>query len=535
MRYSKIYIPTVKDGLPGSEALNYRLLHKAGYIRKNAVGHYSFLPLGSMLVHKLKGIFENKLSDLGCFEVHLPELVSMEDFYQQIAVGNLSYKELPVGGWRVKACAAEKVRPRLGLLQSKSWISIEGFKLLEDMEALKLEHQNAAKAFEDILNSLKVDFIKADQLSWACRGEFDKILLLPYANGEDIIASCKRCNRLTARDSMKCIPAERHKVIEKELKMKHTPGAKTITEVAQYLKEDASSIVKTLIYKADEKLYGILIKGDRGLSEVKLKNILNCYNLRPADEKEVFEATGAEVGFAGPIGLKAEIVCDYEVAAMKGLIIGANKTDYHYLNAVIDRDFKADIITDIRSCTIEDKCPECGGDIEFIKGFVLGKIRKHGSFANELQELQFINKQGSLDNIYIIDFEYNLNRIIAAVAEKNSDSAGLKMPNGLAPFDIVVMAVHSDNEAQTHAAIQIYNALKALKYNVLLDDRTDRVSVKYIDAELIGIPLRITVGRKINEDIVELKYRDGDMQEVRINDILEVLLDHEVEHAEEIS
>ncbi|MDF2531008.1 MAG: prolyl-tRNA synthetase [Clostridia bacterium] len=535
MRYSKIYIPTVKDGLSGSEALNYKLLHKAGYIRKSAAGYYTFLPLGSMLLNRLKYIFENKLTDLGCFEVQLPALLSIEDFYQQIAAGRLTYKEFPIGGWRVKTCIAERIRPRLGLMQSKSWIAIEGFKLIEDAETLKREHQNAVEIFKAILNSLKVDFIEADQISWACRGGFDKVLMLPYANGEDHVASCKSCNRLIAIDSMECMPVESHHEIIKERRIKHTPQVKTITEVAEYLKTEERNIVKTLIYKADKKLYGILIRGDRGLSEVKLKKTLNCHSLRPADEKEVFEATGAEVGFAGPIDLKAEIVCDYEVAAMKSIIIGANQTDYHYLDAVIGRDFKVDIITDIRNCTVEDKCPECGGDIDFIKGFVLGKVRKLDSLYTDIQELKFINKQGGFSNIYIVDFEFNLNRILAAVAEKNHDAAGLIMPKVLAPFDIVVMAVHSDNESQSGAAIQIYDALKALNYNVLLDDRADRFASKLIDAELMGIPLRITVGRKISEEIVELKYRKRDMQEARINDILEILVDYEVEHAEEIS
>jgi prolyl-tRNA synthetase len=534
MLYSKIYIPTVKDAMPETEALNFRLLHKAGFVRRNSAGIFSYLPLGNMLLQRLKSLFGRKLEELGCYEVHLPSSVYMEDFYSNIISNRISYKELPIGAWHTKTYLNESIRPRLGLLQSKAWDTIEGFKLVENLETLKLKHQEAIEAFGDLYHSLNVDSVVVEQLSWQCCGQFDKLFFHTYNNGEDTVASCQGCGKLTTVDSVDCEIKAQYEEIPKELKLEYTPGVKTIAEVADYLKVDARNIVKTLIYKADEKLYGVLIRGDRELSEAKLKKTLNCHSLRAANEKEVFEATNAEVGFAGPIGLQAEIICDYEVASMKNVIVGANKTDYHYSNAINGRDFEASIFADLRNCTVEDKCPLCGGNIVLAKGFILGKVRMLGDQYTAKQELSFINSQNGFDSIYIMDFELNINRILAVVAEKNNDKAGLILPKSLAPFDIVIMAVHNDNEAQTSTALQIYNTLKALNYNVLLDDRADRVSIKFTDSELIGVPLRITVGRKISEGIVELKYRNKEMQEACINDILELLVDYEVEHAETI-
>jgi len=533
MQYSKIYIPTVKDAVQESEALNYRLLHKAGYARKNAAGIFSLLPLGNRVLQRLISIIEDRLEAFDIFEIFLSPTVSIEDFYKNIMTGKKSAKELSIGAWHRKTNIVEGIRPRLGLLQPKVWEAIEGFKLLENMDALNIEHNIAVEAYRKIMRDLNVDFIEVEQLSWKFSGEWDKVFLLPYENGEDSIVRCTGCGKSTMVDSMACEAISQAAEPELELKMEYTPQVKTIAELTEYLGVEASDIVKTLIYKGDDKLYGVLIKGNRELSEAKLKKTMNCHVLRPATAEEVFEATNSEVGFAGPIGLKAEIICDYEVAAIKNVIVGANKTDYHYMNVVLGRDFEAKTIADLRNCDAMDKCPECGVNIQLIRGFSLGQVRKIGSSHTNKQELMVINNQGSPEYFYILDFELNLFRILAAVVEANHDDVGLVMPRQLAPFDVVVMAVHSDNEVQTNAAIQIYEDLNALNYHVLLDDRIDRVSLKFKDSELIGIPLRITVGRKINEGIIELKYRNEEMQEAHINNLTELLLTNEAEHVKE--
>lgn len=522
MRYSKIYIPTVKDVMQETEALNYRLLHKAGYIRKNSAGLFSFLPLGRKVLLNLIGLIGCRLEHSGCFELHLPASVTEEDFYRNIMSARPSFKELPIGGWYIKEYIQESIRPRMGLLQPKAWEAMEGFKLLDGMDSLSNEHQSMVELLVSLLTDLNIDFLEAQQLSADCIGESDTVFILPDEKGEDTAVKCSNCGIIKTIDSLKCTAKTQDEEIPKELKLEFTPQVKTIADVADYLGVEAASIVKTLIYNADGKLYGILLRGDRELSEVKLKEVLKCQSLRPANEKEVFEATGAEVGFAGPIGLKTEIICDFEAAAVRNIIVGANKTNHHYVNAVIGRDFNATVIVDLRCCAADDKCPECGGDIVAIKGFDLGNVRKHGTQYAEKHGLAFVNSQGSSSGINIMEFKVHIYRLLAALAEKNNDEAGLILPKPVAPFEIIVMAVHFDNEAQKAAAEQIYNTLEAMGYNVLLDDREDRISVKFKDSELIGIPLRITIGRKISEGIVEVKFREAAMQEMQ----LDVLIEH---------
>jgi len=534
MRYSKIYVPTVKDVVPDSEALNYRLLYKAGFVRRNSAGIFSFLPFGYRVLERLKDLVDSKMEMLNCHEMHLPHSVSKEDMMQSILSSKLSYRELPIGAWFVREKASEGIRPRLGLLQSKSWRVVEGFKFVEDMTSLKDEGKIAADAYRAFLHELGIAYLEAERLSWDCIGETDRVFLLPYANGEDIIASCSCCGKYYMADSMPSGRIEQEQEAEAELSLVYTPQVKTIGEVAAYLGVEASQIVKTLVYNADGKLYGVLIRGDRELSEVKLKSLLKCRSLRPATEKEVFEATKAEIGFAGPIGLDAEILCDNEAAAMKNVVVGANKTDHHYVNAVVGRDFEASRTSDLRSCTAADKCLDCDGDIEFSKGFVLGTIRKRDGGYMERPGFSFTSRQDAISPIYILDVELNLYRLLVAIVEKHNDASGLTMPAQLAPYQVVVMAVHGDNEAQTAAAEQIYQTLIGLNYSVLLDDRMERVSVKFKDSELTGIPLRITVGRKIGEGIVELKYRNRETQEVHVNELIDLMLKNEVGYAESI-
>lgn len=533
MKYSKVYVPTSKDVMQETEALNYRLLYKAGFIRKNAAGVFSFLPFGSRVMDRLEELIEGTLEASGCYKINLPNNVTIEDLLHNILAARLSYKELPMGAWLVKEKSSNIVRARLGLLQPKVWQMIEGFKLVEDRDALSQAHKLMADHFRKMLNDLSIEAVEAERLSWGCIGEMDSVLLLPYENGEDSIASCRSCGKIAMADSMPCSPTMKSTDAGKELVQVYTPQVKTIAEVAEFLNTEAASIVKTLIYKADNKLYGVLIRGDRDLSEFKLKKLLKCRSLRAATAQEVYDATTAEVGFAGPIGLKVEIICDYEVAALSNVVVGANKTDYHYVNAALGRDFLASAIADLRSCSEQDQCDVCGGDIIFSKGFILGTIGKNEGQYLERQGLVFVNNEGNMEQVYMMDFAFNLHRLLAAIVERHHDSAGLLLPRYLAPYEAVVMAVHQDNEEQTAAAVQIYHTLRDMNYDVLLDDRAERASVKFKDFELVGIPLRITVGRKIGEGIVELKYRDKEMQEIHVSHLIDHLLSHEVQHAEE--
>jgi prolyl-tRNA synthetase len=523
-----MYIPTLKEGVQENEPLNYRLLSRAGYIRKSAAGIYCLLPLGAMALGRLQSLIASSLGDRDCFEIKPALTQSLEYTLKLMGVGRLTYKELPLGAWYTKEQEALSIRPRLGLIYPKVWQSLQGFKLVRDEEKLNSEFECIRKPFQTIMEALRINYIEVERLSEHFMGQKDLRLFLPYKSGEESIVRCTKCGKTITMDSLGCSQPYKAEAEEKELNMVHTPGVKTIQDVAGFLNIKASDIVKTLIYRADDRLVGVLIRGDRELSEIKLKNILNCNSLTQANADEVFQATGAEVGFAGPIGLKAQIICDFETAAAKAIVVGANKTDFHYINASIDRDFKADIIADVRCAEASDLCDQCGGDVEMINGFTLAELNKMGKTYTNTLDLTFINSDGALDTIHILNFDFNLYRLLAAAVETGSDEAGICMPKAVAPFDIVVMPVHADNEQQSKAAEEIYGLLQEKGLDVLLDDRNERVGSKFKDSELIGIPLRITIGRKVTEGIVEVKLRTGDMREIHINEIMDYVMENEI-------
>lgn len=534
MKYSRMYIPTSKENIQENEALNYKLLNRAGYLRKSAAGVYTFLFLGAKTLDKLQGLIAKTLEDRGCYRLEAPSSQSIDSQFRLIAAGRLSYRELPIGAWFIKERVLDNMRPRLGLLHPRIKLSLQGFKLLRDSKELTMETELLLVQWKELSEALKLDCLKVEALSEHLPGHKDLILFWPYDSGEDRIIRCSKCGKAVTPDSLKCTSANDAFGSEGELKLVHTPETKTIMQVAGFLGKEQKDIVKTLIYKADERLIGALIRGDRELSEIKLKNLLNCQVLAPATAEEVYQATGAEVGFAGPIGLKAGIICDNEVMSMKSMVIGANKTDYHYVDASAFRDFKSDMAADLRCGTKEDACPECGGSVEVIDGFTLAKANKRGAEYAKRQGLVYNGSSGEADLMHILDFEFDLYRLLAAAIESNNDEAGLRLPSDIAPFDIIVMPVHADNEMQQSAALEIYSMLKSKGYDVLFDDRGDRVSVKFKDSELIGIPLRITAGRKAAEGIVEIKPRTGEMTELHIDSLMDYIEGSEVNYAGEI-
>ncbi len=523
MRYSNMYIPTVKDVVPDSEALNYRLLYKAGYLRKSSAGVFILLPMGKRAIDRLKQQISVLLEQAGLFEIALPLKQERESLFKVLTAAKLSYKELPAGLWYGGEKTAEGIRPRLGLLQPKTWESLTGYKL-SDGEEIHMQSQEALSALSrTLLQKLHLDFVEGERLSEDCGGEWDRVFFLPYSSGSEKMLHCSHCGTYVAASSMACGIREKATNETAAAELIHTPQVKSITDLAEHLKITSQDIIKTLIYKADDKLYGVLLRGDRELSEAKLRKALGCYQLRAANEGEVFEATQAEVGFAGPLGLKAELLCDYEAAAMTAAVVGANKTDYHYGNIVPGRDFEIGRTADLRTAAEADCCPTCGGTVAAVEGFELAVIKSFGSGLAQNSKLTFTGRDGRPANPYMLCIEFNLTRLMAATAEKNHDKDGLILPSSVAPFDIIIMPVHQDNELQQQKAEELYCQLKNMGFRVLLDDRPERVSIKFKDSELLGIPLRITLGRKAEEGIAEVKYRGKELQELPIDTLMTAL------------
>ncbi|MFZ5353777.1 MAG: proline--tRNA ligase, partial [Bacillota bacterium] len=328
--------------------------------------------------------------------------------------------------------------------------------------------------------------------------------------GENTIAYCDSCGYAANDEKAKCInkPEDVNEAML-ELEKVYTPNMKTIEEITGFLKCSPKQVVKTLLYLADNKLTAALVRGDRDLNEAKLKNILGCTLLEMAAPDIVAEATNANVGFAGPMGLKnIKLVVDEEVSFMKNFVVGANETDYHYINVNLQRDFVASTTADIRNIAESDCCPACGGPIALTPGIEVGHIFKLGTKYSKALNCVYVDEKGQEIPMVMGSYGIGLNRTIATVIEQYNDENGIIWPVSLAPYHVIVIPANMGDTTQASLAEEIYRRLLELGIEVLLDDRDERTGVKFKDADLIGIPVRITVGRKSSEAIVEVKNRN---------------------------
>ena len=327
--------------------------------------------------------------------------------------------------------------------------------------------------------------------------------------GEDGIAYCDDCGYAANYEKCECIP-EPVEQIEGDLELLkiETPNAHTIDELVEYLGMSAHNFAKTIIYKADDKYIAAMVRGDRDVNEVKLKNLVGCTDdLELAEPSMVREITKAQVGFAGPIGLGIPVYADKEVEMMKNFVVGANETDMHYKNVNIGRDFTPDVVADIRVVVTGDKCPKCGGEIKSEQGIEVGHIFKLGTKYSDALGLKYLDEEGKQQTVIMGCYGIGVTRCVAAAVEQLHDDNGIIWPVSIAPYQAIVVPANYKDEAQMAAAEKLYKELLDAGVEALIDDRAERAGVKFKDADLIGIPVRIVVGKKLGEGIVEYKER----------------------------
>jgi prolyl-tRNA synthetase len=341
--------------------------------------------------------------------------------------------------------------------------------------------------------------------------------------GEDILVLCDSCNYASNIEVSKCVnntkPSDE---AELNYELVETKDAKTIEEISKFLGLTPDKFVKTLIYNVDGKLYALLVKGDDEVNTVKVQKLLNAKNVELADFESVEKVTNAKVGFAGPIGLDIDIIVDNEVLNMKNFVVGANKTDYHYKNVNLSN-FKY-TSADIRNIKEGDICPVCGGKIYFKKGIEVGNIFKLGTKYSEKMGLNYLDESNKLNPVVMGSYGIGLGRCMGAIVEQNNDEKGIIWPYDIAPYKVCIVPATNDS-LQLELAEKIYNELSSKNIDVLLDDRDERLGVKLNDMDLIGIPVRILVGRKANENIVEFKLRNSDaVEEITVEDAINKIL-----------
>ena len=536
-------MPTLREVPAEAEIASHRLMLRAGLIRKLAAGIYSYLPLGLRTLKKVEEIVREEMDRAGAqellmsallpaeayqasgrWEVFGPSMFKLKDrgdrdfclgptheeLFTQCVIDNVkSYKEYPMTLYQIQTKYRDEGRPRFGVIRSREFVMKDAYSFDLDQKGLDESYQKMYDAYNRIFTRLGLDFTVVDADSGAMGGSGSQEFMVKSPVGEDGIAYCDDCGYAANYEKCECIP-ESVEQIEGDLELLkiETPNAHTIDELVDSLGMSAHNFAKTIIYKADDKYIAAMVRGDRDVNEVKLKNLVGCTDdLELAEPSMVREITKAQVGFAGPIGLGIPVYADKEVEMMKNFVVGANETDMHYKNVNIGRDFTPDVVADIRVVVTGDKCPKCGGEIKSEQGIEVGHIFKLGTKYSDALGLKYLDEEGKQQTVIMGCYGIGVTRCVAAAVEQLHDDNGIIWPVSIAPYQAIVVPANYKDEAQMAVAEKLYNELLDAGVEALIDDRAERAGVKFKDADLIGIPVRIVVGKKLGEGIVEYKER----------------------------
>ena len=552
MKLKNSFFYTLREDVRDEDSVSSNLLVRGGFIKKSSAGVYMMMPMGVKVLNRIEAIIREEMDATGAQELIMPALIP-EDVYvasgrregfgssmfslkdrkgQDYVLGPTheelfasaakmkirSYKDMPFALYQMQTKFRDEPRPRYGLIRVREFVMKDSYTFDKDEAGLDEAYQKQFNAYKNIMNRLKLNYriVRADTgvMGGLLSEEFQAITAI----GEDILVLCDSCDLSSNIEVAPAVPEKPEPTDVKEsVTLVETPHSRTIEEVTDFLKKDALSFVKTLIYCVDGKPYAVMVRGDRDVNETKLRKLLNASEVDLAEPEMVMAATGAEVGFAGPIGIKCPLIADTEVTYMQNFIVGANKTGYHY-TGVNQEDIKPDFVGDVRNISEGDICPVCGGRIHFAHGIEVGNTFKLGTKYSKAMGLQYLDQNNKLQDVWMGSYGIGPARAMAALVEQNADENGINWPAHIAPFQCAVVVISMKDEVQAQLGDQLHDALIKEGIDTVLDDRDERPGVKFKDMELIGIPFRITVGRKAKDGIVEIKPRIGDSIEVSVDE-----------------
>ncbi len=454
-----------------------------------------------------------------------------EETVTNLVAGELkSYKQLPLNLYQIQVKFRDEIRPRFGLMRGREFIMKDAYTFDATEESQKESYNKMVDAYFRIFKRAGLDVLKVDSDSGAMGGSnaHEFMLLVDTNAGEETILHCPEC-RYAANEEKAIFRDSNKPVVDAEMKdseLVDTPGAATIEEVSAFLNVQTNQLVKTLIYMADNKAVAALVRGDRSVNETKLKNALGAIELEPANEEQVVKATKAPVGFAGPVGLKdISIIVDPLVAEMKNFIVGGNKNEKHLLNVNIDRDFKATTVFDITTTVQEDGCPNCDSKLEAKSGIEVGNTFMLGTKYSKSLGAKFLDADGKEQLMIMGSYGIGITRTPQAALEKYNDENGIIWPVGIAPYLVEVIPLNMKDDEIVAASEKLYTELQDAGIDVLLDDRSERAGVKFNDADLVGMPVRVTIGAKsLKDGKVEVKLRSSDdVEKIDITTIVDYI------------
>lgn len=545
MRYSQTLLPTLKETPAEAEVVSHRLMLRAGFIRKLTAGIYSYLPMGLAAIKKVENIVREEMNragaqellmpmvqpadlwiETGRYEKYGPELLRFHDRHNResclgptheevitdIARKELhSYRDLPINLYQIQTKFRDEIRPRFGLMRGREFIMKDAYSFDVSDEAATLSYQKMYEAYKRIFTRCGLDFRAVQADSGSIGGSFSHEFMVLAETGEDTIVICKECE-FAANMEKAAVVVEQKERMEplEELEKIETPGKRKVAAVCDFLNIEPMKLVKTLVFKADDVPVAVLVRGDREVEEVKLKNLLGAAEVEIADDKEVFDATGVPTGYLGPVGIKIKVVADQEVANMENFYVGANEKNYHLKNVNLERDCTVAAVADLREITTSDPCPECGGQLGLTEGIEVGHVFKLGTGYSESMNATFQDQDGKEKHFVMGCYGIGVTRVVAAAIEQNHDADGIVFPVPIAPFSVVILNLGINDSVINDAAEKLYADFQSAGIEVLLDDRDERPGFKFKDADLIGIPFRVTVGKGFAKNgLVEVKYRKG--------------------------
>jgi len=549
MRWSRYYIPTLKEAPADAEVVSHKLLVRAGMIRKLTSGIYTWLPLGLRTLEKAKEIVRREMNAAGAAEVLLPmvqpaelweesgrwkkygkELLRFKDRHERgyclgptheevitdLIRGEVkSYRQLPLNLYQIQTKFRDEVRPRFGLMRGREFMMKDAYSFDVDDEAANKSYASMKEAYHKIFGSMGLDFRPVEADSGAIGGNFSHEFMVLAETGEDAIAACTNWPECTWAANVERAPIntdfrqdETPCPVMEEM---DTPSRHSIEELCTFLGTSADKLIKTLLFMADGKPVAVLLRGDRELNEIKLAHLLDADDIQFATPEQVQDMTGAPVGFAGPAGLKGveKIYADKELMSGNDWIAGANKADTHVCHLSLTRDVDLPLVwADLRNAVAGDPCPCCGRPLEIKRGIEVGHIFKLGTKYSEALHAVFLDENGKEKIMIMGCYGIGVSRVVAACIEQNFDENGIKFPPQLAPFDAHIVCLDPKNADVAARCDAIDAFLSSQGLEALYDDREERPGVKFKDADLLGLPMQITVGGKgLAQGIVEVKNR----------------------------
>jgi len=562
MRYAQLLLPTLREEPAEAEVVSHKLMLRAGLIRKLAAGIYTLLPLGVRVMQKVERIIREEMNRAGAQEVVMPcvlpaelwkesgrwdhygkELLRVKDRHDrdycfgpthEEVITDLarrevrSYRQLPINLYQIQTKFRDEVRPRFGVMRAREFVMKDAYSFDADEAGAEQSYERMYDAYTRIFQRCGLRFRAVEADTGLIGGRFSHEFMVLADTGEDTIVSCDACTYAANMERAEIgRVAEKTNEKPKKLERMQTPDKKSVEEVTAFLGVPPERLVKTIIFETEQGAVAALVRGDHEINEAKLRRHVGATQLELAGDQVVADVTHAPKGFAGPVGLDLRIIADYALEGMRNMVVGANELDAHLVNVNLGRDFHVEEFADIRLARAGDPCPRCPGKLQVSRGIEVGHIFKLGSKYSEAMGATYLDPEGNERNLIMGCYGIGVGRTAAATIEQNHDEDGIIFPLAIAPFHVLILPVNNKDAQIMEAAEDLYCRLSEKGAEVLLDDRDDRPGVKFKDADIIGIPLRLTVGEKnLRKGKVEIKVRgSGEVMGVGLEEAPERIME----------